>query len=153
MTLYPLVFKAESESLAGIQTPWVSRASEQQGAEATGDLKCAIPPEFEGPGAGSSPEDFFVLALLNCYIATLKVVAEKSKLSFEMLNGSASLTLDKNEAGTPSVKSVNLSFTVSGVLNEDRFTRMMERVSKQCMMINAVKCAVTFEFVVRAVDA
>ena len=32
---------------------------------------------FEGPGKEASPEDLYLLSLLNCLIATFKVFAEK----------------------------------------------------------------------------
>ncbi len=150
MTSYPLVFKAAAESSSGIQSPWVARAAEQAGANTTADIPCAIPPEFDGPGSGYSPEDLFVLALVNCYIATLKVVAEKSKLSFTTINGSGQMTLNKNQAGEPGIENVQLRFEASGAANQERFQRMMERVSKQCMMINAVKCEVQFELTAKA---
>ena len=40
----------------------------------TGALVTTIPSEFEGPGGGYSPEDFYALALLNCFGATFKVI-------------------------------------------------------------------------------
>jgi organic hydroperoxide reductase OsmC/OhrA len=145
MTQYPLIFRAQADSSEGIQSSWTARAAVQAASNSTGEIPCAIPAEFEGPATGFSPEDLFVLALLNCYIATLKVVAEKSKLSFASINGSAQMVLNKNSEGVPGIESVQLRFDASGVSNQERFQRLMERVSKQCMMINAVKCDVTFE--------
>ena len=75
MVKYPMSFKAQAHSPAGIQSPWSSKAE----AMPEKPLTLAIPPEFEGPGGGFSPEDLYLLALENCFVATFKVFAEKSR--------------------------------------------------------------------------
>ncbi len=142
----PLHFTAAAISKSGIQTDWSSQAYENERQNLAGDLKCGIPAAFGGAGTGSSPEDFFILSLLNCYIATLKVIAQNSKLGFESIRGHGELTLDRGDDGAQMMKLAHLKFEVSGAENADRFLRLMERISKQCMIINSVKTDVTFEF-------
>jgi organic hydroperoxide reductase OsmC/OhrA len=145
MTNYPMNFSARSQTSAGIQTVWTTTTADDR------TLNCSIPKEFGGPNTGYSPEDLYLLALLNCYIATFKVIAANSKMSFESLEGSATLTLDRDgEPPTPWMKSASLKFTARGVENAERFQRLMERVSKQCMIINSVKTNVSFEFEILA---
>ena len=142
----PIYFSAQAVSPEGIKTEWSAQAFEREKENQTGDLRCGIPTAFGGSGAGSSPEDFYLLALLNCYVATLKVIAENSKLRFGQIEAKGDLTLDKNEAGEPMMKTAVLKFRVNGAENPDRFLRLMERVSKQCMILNSVKTEIKFEF-------
>jgi organic hydroperoxide reductase OsmC/OhrA len=145
MADYPMHFKAQTTTPSGVQSQWVTLTGDGR------SLDCSIPKEFNGPNSGFSPEDLYLLALLNCYTATFKVIAENSKMSFEVLEGSGTLTLDRESSSSGAwMKSAHLRFIAKGVENEERFRRLMERVSKQCMIINSVKTAVTFEFEITA---
>ena len=149
MANYPMTFSVDATTPSEISSAWNSTAARGTPNERT--VKCSIPKEFSGPESGFSPEDLFVLALMNCYIATLKVIAANSKLTFASLEASAILTLDRDDpAAAPWMKKAELKFSVTGVQNEASFRRMMERVSKQCMIINSVKTAVVYLFEVRA---
>ena len=141
MTTYPVRFSANSNALAGIATPWMSSSGEAR------SLECSIPKEFGGPSSGFSPEDLYIFALASCYIATFKVIAANSKLVYESILADAVLTLDR-DAGSPMpwMKQAVLSFTLHGATDEAKARRLMERVSKQCMIINSVKTDVHFNF-------
>lgn len=136
----PMQFPASAESKNGINVDWSAHAS--AGAS---DLACGIPKEFGGPGTGLSPEDLFISALLNCYIATFKVIAQNSKIEFASIAGSGVLTLDKDANGETWFTEALLKLQVTGAANAERTQRLMERVSKQCMVINSVKTKVSFE--------
>jgi organic hydroperoxide reductase OsmC/OhrA len=144
MANFPMTFSAQASSPSGITTPWSTSTPTSP------ELACAIPAEFEGTATGASPEDLFILALTNCFIATFKVVAEKSKVAFGDLKARSTLTLDRGADGVPWVAAAHLHFTLTGSANAERATRLLERVSKQCMIINSVKTAVSFEFTVSA---
>ena len=140
-TTYPMIFLARAQATSDLQTDWSTTTADDR------VITCSIPREFGGPSAGVSPEDLFILALMNCYVATLKVIAANSKMSFSSLEGSASLTLDRDDANSaPWMKSAHLKFIAKGVESQERFLRLMQRISKQCMIINSVKTAVHFEF-------
>jgi organic hydroperoxide reductase OsmC/OhrA len=93
MIRYPLEFNYTAS--ASKDPAWTTQAPEGRAAS------CAVPPEFEGPGGGFSPEDFFGLALLNCFMGTFKVIAEKSRVEFESLTASGTLTVDRDSEGKP----------------------------------------------------
>lgn len=136
-----MTFSASAISPSGLDTSWETITADNR------SIQCSIPQEFGGPNSGYSPEDLYLLALMNCYIATFKVIAMNSKMTFTSLNASGTLTLNKVEgAPTPLMKSAHLKFTAQGVENRERFQRLMERVAKQCMIINSVKTDVHFEF-------
>lgn len=143
MIKYPLYFKAQSQSPAGIQTQWTTSVS-----PFILDLACAIPPEFEGPGNGYSPEDFFLLAATNCFIATFKVFAEKSRLQYENLTIESQLIMDRNESGIPWMKSVLLRVNLVKPNQLDQAKRLMVKVSQNCFVLNSLKSEKTFELAI-----
>jgi organic hydroperoxide reductase OsmC/OhrA len=141
MTRYPIEFEYRSEAGNGIQLAWETRAPESRQAI------CAIPPEFEGPGKGYSPEDFFGLALLNCFVATFKVIAEKSRVSFESLSVQGRLVVDRDEQGRPCMKAMHIEAQVSPGTSGDveRIRRVLAKTSESCIVANSVKTEVTFK--------
>jgi uncharacterized OsmC-like protein len=108
----------------------------------------AIPPEFEGPGGGYSPEDIYAFALMNCFIATFKVIAEKSKLVYEGLEASGTLTVDRGDTGAPWMKDFALRVELTGAADPERARRLLEKTSQSCMILNSVKTGKSFEFLV-----
>ena len=106
----------------------------------------AIPPEFEGPGGGYSPEDIYAFALMNCFIATFKVISEKSKLSYQGIQASGTLTVDRNETGVPWMKEFSLKVEITGAEDPERTRRLLEKTSQSCMILNSVKTGKSFEF-------
>jgi len=139
MIQYPMSFPVSASSSSGIQKRWTSEAQLQK-------LTLAIPPEFEGPGEGLSPEDLYALALQNCFIATFKVFAEKSRLSFEAINTEAVLQVDRDENGKPWMARFHLKVKLLGVEQKESAQRLLEKTSQGCMILNSVKTAKTFEF-------
>jgi organic hydroperoxide reductase OsmC/OhrA len=143
MIQYPMSFFADSKSASGISTTWSTETS-------NGQMTAAIPPEFEGPGQGYSPEDYYVLALTNCYIATFKVFAEKSNLNYQDILAKGHLTLDRDEKGIPWMKTFLLKVHLTGCPDEEKALRIMNKVSQSCMVLNSVKTEKKFEMSVSA---
>ena len=143
MIRYPQTYTAQSHSNAGIQERWTSQAGEMPA------LTCAIPPEFEGPGQGTSPEDLYALALLNCFVATFKVFAEKSRVAFGSLNVTGTLTVDRDEKGVPWMAAFHLHAQVAGAEDAVRVRSLLEKTSRSCMILNSVKTEKSFTFEVQ----
>jgi organic hydroperoxide reductase OsmC/OhrA len=140
MVQYPLHFHVESSASSGTAQTWSSSGS---GLAA---VPCAIPPEFQGPGGGYSPEDFFAMALANCFVATFKVFAEKSQMSFEKLSVKCNLEVDRDEKGSPWMARARLTVVLKKPQSEDKAKRILERVSQSCLVLNSVKTEKTFDF-------
>ncbi|MFV3409848.1 OsmC family protein [Bdellovibrio bacteriovorus] len=141
MSKYPMFFKARAESFSGIQTPWDSKAMSVDAG-----LQMAIPAEFEGPGGGFSPEDLYVMALQNCFVATFKVFAEKSRLAYESLRVESELTVDRDEAGRPWMARCVFAVYLEGCVQIENAKRILARTSENCMILNSVKTEKVFEF-------
>jgi organic hydroperoxide reductase OsmC/OhrA len=143
MIQYPITFKVLANGEAPVSKTWLSETPSSPG---TKPLGVAVPPEFDGPGGGYSPEDFYALALMNCFVATFKVIAEKSKLSFSALKAEGLLTVDRGEGGAPWMKSFHLKVSLAGVGDAERARRLLDKTSQSCMILNSVKTEKTFEF-------
>jgi uncharacterized OsmC-like protein len=146
MIQYPLQFRVDANALSGVDTLWKTKVP-GEGAVAH-SLEAAIPREFEGPGGGYSPEDFYSLALMNCFIATFKVIGHRSKLEFRDLQGEGTLTVDRDEKGFPWMKAFHLKVTLNGAPDSDRARRLLEKASQSCLILNSVRTEKTFEFIV-----
>ena len=148
MTQYPLKFPVKSSAPSGIQTPWQSQADHHQY-----EVPVSIPPEFEGPGAGLSPEDLYAMALQNCFVATFKVFAEKSRLHYENLNSRAVLEVDRDEKGRPWMARIHFKIQLTGVQQPENAKRLLEKTSQSCMILNSVKTEKTFDFEISTADS
>ncbi len=141
MNSYPMKFLTSAEGPHGIQTSWTTRANSFEH-----DIPMSIPPEFDGPGMGLSPEDLYAMALQNCFIATFKVFAEKSKLSFQDIFVSSALEVDRDEKGRPWMARIHFKVKLTGVLQKDNARRILDRASQNCMILNSVLTEKTFDF-------
>ncbi len=136
---YPMTFKASSSSLSGISTHW-------QGEASSFPVGLSIPPEFEGPGGALSPEDLFCLALTNCFLATFKVYAQYSKLSYGEISLTSELVIDLDENKRPVMKKFNSLVKINGVSQIDRALMLAKKTAQSGFILNSVKTECHFEF-------
>lgn len=142
MSITTKTFAVESFGASGISSTWINRLKNKS----CDDIVMTIPPEFDGPGGTYSPEDLYALSLMNCYLATFKYIAEKSKLQFENIEGEAILNVGKGDRTTLWMESIAIKIKLIGCANKDRALTLMEKTKSQCMIINSVQTKVTFEF-------
>jgi len=141
MIKYPLSFTVRADSEAGTQNSWMaSPAAGQQ------SVRVAIPPEFDGPGDGLSPEDLYAMALQNCFVATFKVFAEKSRLAFSSISVVATLSVDRDERGRAWMNKIHFEVDLQGVGQIENAMRLLDRTSQNCMILNSVKSEKSFMF-------
>jgi organic hydroperoxide reductase OsmC/OhrA len=141
MIKYPLNFHTEVKSASGINTTFEGVVENYPA------VVCAIPPSFDGPGGGYSPEDLYIMAISSCFIATFKVFAEKSGLIFNEIHANASLIIDRNELGIPELQKVDLIFTLSGVEDQEKANTIFAESEKFCLVANASNIEKTFKYV------
>jgi organic hydroperoxide reductase OsmC/OhrA len=141
MIKYPISFSSRAQTASGIQRNWVVSSGDHA-------LICAIPPEFEGPGGGLSPEDLYAQALTNCFIATFKVYAEKSNLDFLDLNVNSELFVDLNEQRKPVMKRMTIKVEIAGTEQEEKARSLAEKAFKSGFILNSVKTDLTLDLTV-----
>lgn len=126
-------------------------------------LNMQLPQEFGGPvrgtqpenpsGLGSesspyTPEDLFGMALGNCFAATFKVFAQNSKLGYGDLLVRVVYVIDLDERGLPHITEAAFDIHLRGVSDKVRAERLLQKVSKSCLIINAVQAEKGFTFTV-----
>jgi organic hydroperoxide reductase OsmC/OhrA len=141
MIKYPMKFAVRAAGPAGMQSAWLTQAQNFDH-----QIPVSLPPEFDGPGAGLSPEDLYAMALHNCFIATFKVFAEKSKLQYETIGVESVLEVDRDEKGRPWMARIHLHVTLCGVSQQENAKRILEKTSQSCMILNSVNTQKSFQF-------
>lgn len=138
MIAYPLTFNTYASARGGAGQRWHSRAGESE-------VLCAVPKEFDGPGGGLSPEDLFGQALLNCFLATFQVMAEKSKLALEGVSASGTLTVDRDEQKRPVMKAFHFVVRLEGATDAERAKSLVEKAVRSGFILNSVRTEITYE--------
>jgi organic hydroperoxide reductase OsmC/OhrA len=139
MIKYPLAFEVKAFSESDMARRWHAQASGRE-------IACAIPPEFEGVGGGLSPEDLYALAAANCFIATFKVFASKSRLEYGAIQVGTQLIVDRGEGGRPEMSRLNFKVVLIGAKDPERAKYLLQKVSESCLVLNALKSEKHFEF-------
>lgn len=138
MINYPITFNSEASSREGINSSW-SVKSEQL------SLNCSIPPQFEGPGQAWSPEDLYAQALTNCFIATFKVYAEKSKLSYNDIHAKGELVVDFDTNKKIVMKLFLLQVEIAQPSQKEKAIFLAEKALKNGFILNSVKTEILFK--------
>ncbi|MBB2479550.1 OsmC family protein [Bacillus sp. APMAM] len=121
-----------------------------EGRNSVGDLetknlktKISIPPEMDGPGVGTNPDEMLLGAAATCYIITLAAMLERRKI------GVSSLTIESEgivevEKGIITYKKIIHRPHV--VLNkgdlseqEEKVKQLTEKAEKSCMISRAIQ--------------
>ena len=82
---------------------------------------------------------------MGCLIATYKVYCEKAKISFQDLQGTATVIIDKQPC-EPSfvVTEINVYFDVIGASDQVKARTVFDQTIKDCAISNSIKSGKTF---------
>tara|TARA_B100000614_G_C14315165_1_gene397979 strand:+ start:182 stop:604 length:423 start_codon:yes stop_codon:yes gene_type:complete len=133
---YPLSFSAKSIDVDPTAPKW---------EEGVAGLAVSIPPEFDGPGDGRSPEDFLGMAMVNCFIATFRVYAGLSKVAYNRLEVGVNYTIEPGDNKLPIVTRAHFEVSLQGAENPARAERLLAKVSKSCIVLNSLSAEKTFD--------
>lgn len=139
MIQYPLEFLSETVALNGTKANWTTKSQFEVS-------QVSIPPEFMGPGGALSPEDLFNHALANCFVATFKVYAENSRLTFDDVTVSSKLVVDLDESKRPVMKEFFLTAKIKNPSNSDKAILLAKKASDSGFILNSVKTKCHFDF-------
>jgi organic hydroperoxide reductase OsmC/OhrA len=135
----PLQFDCKTSASGDFSHAWSSQAPIES-------VNVSIPQEFGGHGGGFSPEDLFQMALCNCFLATFKVYAQNSKLTFEKIEIKSQLIVDKEgKTPQPVMKSFTAQVKIYGASNVDRARLLAEKAISSGFILNSVKTERNFE--------
>lgn len=143
MYKFPIEFEFNATANDVFAESWSSVSYDYEG------VRCDIPRKFNGMGQGFSPEEFFGLSMLNCFVATFKFYANQSDLKFEKLKAESSLTVDRNESGEPCMKSFQAVITLHNVSDVVVAQKLFLEAQKNCFILNSVKTESDFSLVIK----
>lgn len=139
MIQYPVEFNSKTTAQNGMQSEWETESK-------YGTTPVSIPPEFMGPGGSLSPEDLFNHALANCFVATFKVYAENSKVTFEALEVDSRLVVDLDEQKRPVMKELYLKAKIISPSHSEKALMLADKAFRSGFILNSVKTKCHFDF-------
>ncbi|WP_102694177.1 OsmC family protein [Rummeliibacillus pycnus] len=115
------------------------------GEIATGQLqtKVSIPPEMDGPGIGTNPDEMLLGAAATCYIITLAAMLERAKLEPTELTMTSEGIVDVTNGVFTYVKITHKPRIVISrdytEKEERHIVRLAEKAEKTCMISKAIR--------------
>ena len=118
------------------------------GRNAVGELiaerlqtKISIPPEMDGPGIGTNPDEMLLGAAATCYLITLAAMLERSEIEVQLVLKSEGLVDVTN--GVFTYKEIHHYVDITLINKDERAIRLAERYAykaeETCMISKALK--------------
>lgn len=102
-----------------------------------------VPPEFQGPGGGASPEELLTSAITACYTITFGIIAENRKLPVTDVKTDAVGEVTQDGAQFTYTKvTIRPTITVSADATDDQMKmteEMAHKADMYCIVTNAVR--------------
>jgi organic hydroperoxide reductase OsmC/OhrA len=119
--------------------------------DSRGTVEVGITPEFGGGFDGPAPENYYAVTLTNCYVATLKVIADNSNQPFKRVVADGIVKLRPDD-GTTIVDSFELEVEMHVDSAESKAEAILERTQDYCFILNSVDFPVNVDSEVVAAD-
>ena len=115
-------------------------------AEIPRTINFAAPPEFGGEPGLWTPEHLLLGAVVTCYVATFRAIAESSKLAIGALDVQIEGRIEKQEGGFRFTQiTLRPSLTIEKPEDRDRSQRLIEKAERICLVSRSLACPVTLE--------
>lgn len=104
------------------------------------DIEISSPPEFMGHPGVWTPEDFFVGAVIGCFMTTFLYQAQKHKLTFSALDIRGQGILEKVEKKYM-ISKIELipHVVISSTEDTDKAKEIFELTEKHCLIADSIK--------------
>jgi peroxiredoxin-like protein len=129
----------------------VSAQGRPQGEVALGSpglppLSTAAPSEFGGPGNRWSPETLLVGAVADCFVLSLRAVAQASQLVWTEVACQVEGKLDRVERKTRFTElTLRVELVVPAETDLERAERVVDKAESACLISNSLACPVHLE--------
>lgn len=108
--------------------------------------KISIPPEMDGPGVGTNPDEMLLGAATTCYIITLAAMLERSRIEKVSLVVESSAVVDVTNGIFTYKKIIHRPTLVIVNESDSRMaTRLITKAEDTCMISRALKGNVEIE--------
>jgi peroxiredoxin-like protein len=109
-------------------------------------INFAAPPEFGGEPGLWTPEHLLMAAVSTCYVATLRAVAEASKLQLHSLELTIEGTVEKQEGGFRFTRLLlRPAVTIMKEGDRERMGRLLEKAERICLITRSLTCTTVLE--------
>ncbi len=109
-------------------------------------INFAAPPEFGGEPGLWTPEHLLLGAVATCYVATLRAMAEASKLVFSGLDVSVQGVIEKQEGGFRFTHiTLRPVATIEREEDRERAQRLVEKAERACRITRSLSCPTALE--------
>jgi peroxiredoxin-like protein len=109
-------------------------------------INFAAPPEFGGEPGLWTPEHLLLASVSTCYVATLRAVAEASKLELGSLELTVEGTIEKQEGGFRFTRIfLRPVVTIEKEEERERMGRLLEKAERACLISRSLACATVLE--------
>lgn len=113
--------------------------------ESRGQFEVGIPQEFGGTFDGPAPENYYAIALTNCYVATFTVMADNSDFTFQEVNADGTLRLRPDDGSTV-VDSFDLTVELQVESPDRKAEVLLKRTQEHCFILQSVDFPVSVEY-------
>lgn len=111
--------------------------------------KVSIPPEMDGPGVGTNPDEMLLGAAATCYIITLAAMIERANLPLEEMALESEGIVDVTKGVITYEKIIHrpvVSLTCHASEKDyEKLHRLIYQAEKSCMISRAIKGNVTVD--------
>jgi len=104
------------------------------------------PPEFGGEPGLWTPEHLLLAAVSTCFVATLRAVAEASKLEFDGVECPVEGRIEKLEGGFKFTRiTLRPVLTIHREEDRERTGRVREKAERACLVSRSLECTLVLE--------
>ncbi|HZA52823.1 MAG TPA: OsmC family protein [Candidatus Udaeobacter sp.] len=110
-------------------------------------IAVGAPPEFKGREGNWAPEHLFVASLNTCFMLTLLVIAENSKIPLVSFRSTAKGKLERIGGAGHQITEVVIKPTVviGSAKDLGRIPKILEKAKENCFISNSVKSVIKLE--------
>ncbi|MGG1365824.1 OsmC family protein [Priestia megaterium] len=132
-----------------LQANWPGGRNEVGKIE-SGQLKTqiSIPPEMDGPGVGTNPDEMLLGAAATCYIITLAAMLERSGIHQEALTMESEAVVDVTNGVFTYERIIHkphIIITSEFAAQEEKINRLIKKAETSCMISRAIQGNVEIE--------
>lgn len=107
------------------------------------EVDLRVPPEFNGPGGATNPEELLTSAITGCYSITYGIVATNRRLPFVKVTTEAEGTVDQNGANfvyTQIILRPTITLAADATDEQVKLAEeMAHKADQYCIVTNAVR--------------
>jgi peroxiredoxin-like protein len=132
-----------------LQADWPGGRNEV-GTIESGQLKTeiSIPPEMDGPGVGTNPDEMLLGAAATCYIITLAAMLERSGIHQKALTMESEAIVDVTNGVFTYEKIIHkphVIITPELAAQKEKINRLIKKAETSCMISRAIQGNVEIE--------